>query len=677
MSFLFGVFLFLSCEQKPEILSPEERLWLDEHPELIAAINPTYPPYQFINEQDQLDGIFIGFVNIIEERLDYKFRKVLYNNWQEILDEAKAEKIDMIIEIEKTASRKEYLNFTEPLVSQPHVLVTKKDNENTDLSSFFGKKVAVIQGYAIAEHLKKTYPQLLLFPVINDEHGFELVASGTVEAYVSTKAISNYFINRKGYDQLKNTIEIDHLNKLGVASRKDLTVLSSILNKAVNSISDEEKKEIFDNWSYTIVKPTYKKAGFWTAVAAVILGLLLLASLFNRYLRYCIKNKTNELEVAKKKAEDGNRLKTAFIQNISHEIRTPLNGITGFADLIAQDDISKSEKEHYAEIIKNSSKQLMRIIDDILEISRLDTNQVSIQPEVTNINYLMQELVAIYELQVLDSEVELKLVDMDMAPIVVDKSKVRKIISILLDNAIKNTDEGEIVVTYRLSKEYRLVIEVSDTGKGISEEEQRLIFQKFKKRKDEKFQSQSGLGLGLTIAKENAELLGGSISVESKKGYGATFTVTIPFEETSADIENDLELHQNGTTALDSHKERHILIAEDGEVNFLFLSTTLKRIPELSTKIYRAKNGEEAIDIFQKNADIDLVLMDIMMPIMNGYEATKRIKHLKPEIPVIMQTAYSNFEDREKAIKAGCDDFISKPIDKDTLKKTMLQHLRY
>jgi len=374
--------------------------------------------------------------------------------------------------------------------------------------------------------------------------------------------------------------------------------------------------------------------------------------------------KNKELMLAKKKAEESDQLKSEFLANMSHEIRTPMNGIIGFARML-EDDIDREQQKLYIDIIENSSKQLMRIIDDILEISILETKQVKVMNSPLNLNKLLLELFTIYDRQAKINKTPLYIkygLDDDRAKIMTDEIKLRKVICNLIDNALRYTNEGCVEVGYQ-QKGDKLEFYVKDTGIGIAKDKQEIIFERFSQEEKRLSREYGGLGLGLSIAKENTELLGGTISVESEKGKGSTFSFTIPYVPVNGQNEQD---EAAGRKNIKQDKISTVLIVEDEEINYLYINTVIRKM-DIHVKTLHAKNGEEAVAMCKENSDIDLVLMDIKMPHMNGLDATRIIKSFAPDLKIIAQSAYSTLEDRKNALTAGCDDFLEKPINVEFL----------
>jgi PAS domain S-box-containing protein len=378
-----------------------------------------------------------------------------------------------------------------------------------------------------------------------------------------------------------------------------------------------------------------------------------------------IKKINEELNEAKLNAEESYRLKSAFLANMSHEIRTPMNGIIGFSELLKSPKLPEEKREYYSGIIIDSSKQLLIIVNDILDISQIETGKVSLVYEDVIINDLINILFAFFEPQTGSKAIKLhshKPLSNSLSTICTDKTRLRQVLTNLLNNAIKFTHEGHIKFGYKVIDD-NMEFFVEDTGIGIPEDLHEKVFEPFRQAELEITNHYGGTGLGLTISRKLVELLGGKIWLESQRGRGSVFYFTIPYNSNFLGVKNT---EKQEKMVSNKFYDMVILVVEDDDVNYLFLETVLSKN---NIKIHRALNGIEAVELCRNNPNIKLVLMDIKLPFMNGYEAARRIKQQNPNMPIIAQTAYAMCEDRKKAIEAGCDDYISKPIIKSELLK--------
>jgi len=378
------------------------------------------------------------------------------------------------------------------------------------------------------------------------------------------------------------------------------------------------------------------------------------------------KKSEEELIYAKEKAEEGDRLKTAFLNNISHEIRTPMNAIVGFCALLGEPDLNEQSRMDYIEVIIQSSNHLLAIISDIVDISNIEANIVKIAKNGININSTFKSLYDQFLPKVSEKKIQLicesDIPDSD-ALIVTDNTKLKQILINLINNAIKFTDKGYVKVGCVLRDKF-LEFCVSDTGIGIGEEYYQRIFDRFYQVQLSISRLYEGTGLGLAISKANVELMGGKIWLTSEPGKGSTFFFSIPYEKQAVETlaVNEKRVPEDFVFP----EKKTILIAEDIDSNFKLVRFFLSNA---NTEIIRAANGKEAVQKFQSNKNIDLILMDIKMPVMDGYTAVKLIRETNNTIPIIAQTAYA--EDKEKAIDSGCSGFISKPFDKKSLLKVI------
>jgi len=367
--------------------------------------------------------------------------------------------------------------------------------------------------------------------------------------------------------------------------------------------------------------------------------------------------KANEmLLTAKEKAEESDNLKTAFLNNMSHEIRTPMNAICGFSKMLNNKSLTDKKREQFVKIINENSDQLLSIITDIITISSLEAKQEQPKNKNTIINYILSDLVSVFREENKNTEIEIickkTLSDQD-SQILTDQTKLNQIITNLLNNSIKFTDKGIIELGYNLINN-NLEFYVKDSGIGIPKNELFKIFDRFYQVNKGYSRLYGGNGLGLSISKAFVELLGGKIWAESEIGKGTIFYFTIPYQP----INETIKLRPKQTKSY-----KTFLIAEDQYSNFELLKELLLK---KNIKIIHTKNGKETVEICKTNAEIDLILMDIKMPIMSGYDAAKIIKKIRPDIPIIAQSAYALNQEIEK-YSGIFDDYITKPIKEKTL----------
>jgi len=371
-----------------------------------------------------------------------------------------------------------------------------------------------------------------------------------------------------------------------------------------------------------------------------------------------------ELIIAKDQAEESDRLKSAFLANMSHEIRTPMNGILGFAELLKKPDLTGDEQQDYIRIIEKSGARMLNIINDIVDISKIEAGLMKLDMKESNINEQIEYIYTFFKPEVeakgmkLSSNTHLPALE---ATITTDPEKVYAILTNLVKNAIKYTNRGSIEFGYFRKGNY-LEFYVKDTGIGIPKDRQDVIFERFIQADITDKMARQGAGLGLSITRAYVEMLGGKIRVESVEGSGSTFYFTLPY---IAHPLNEVASQQFATSDKNHQiRKLKILIAEDDEVSELLLDNSVKMFGK---EILKARTGIEALEVCKRNPDTDLVLMDIQMPEMNGYEVTRIIRKFNKEVIIIAQTAYGQSGDREKAIEAGCNDYIAKPIKKDEL----------
>ena len=372
-----------------------------------------------------------------------------------------------------------------------------------------------------------------------------------------------------------------------------------------------------------------------------------------------------ELTYAKDKAEESDRLKSAFISNMSHEIRTPMNGILGFSELLKSPNLTIEKQEKYISVIEKSGTRMLNTLNDIMDISRIESKNVKIYSKKVNINKQINEIYTFFKIEADKKGLKFCINSKSTNNNIIfnsDEDKLYAIVQNLVKNAIKFTKYGGIEIDYFVENK-TLNIVVSDTGIGIPLERQPFVFDRFVQADIEDKGVFEGSGLGLTIAKSYAEMLGGEILLQSIEGVGSTFTLKMPINEIVENI-NNIEVISSGFKNNKEIKNLNILVVDDEELVQLYLQEILFKN---SNNILVASNGILALEIFKANPTIDLILLDIQMPLLNGYEVARKIREFNKSVKIIAQTAFVQKGDREKSLEAGCDDYIAKPINQEEL----------
>ncbi len=362
-----------------------------------------------------------------------------------------------------------------------------------------------------------------------------------------------------------------------------------------------------------------------------------------------------ELITAKLKAEESDRLKSAFLANLSHEVRTPMNAILGFSELLSEINKDDDTEKYFINTIQTNSIKLLNIITDIIEMSKIETEKMVIQInkfELRDIGRLVNDL---YKLQATSKNLQLHVNGFDDRILLeTDEQKFKKIIFSLVDNAIKFTDKGQITVQCSLKDNF-IELHITDTGIGIPEGKEKFIFERFRQSDESYSKRHGGTGLGLSISKAYVEALGGQIWCTTlAKGTDFCFRLPVAWS-----YKPDVPIRRSNLKPAPDYSKYTILVAEDDATNYVYISKLLNKT---KATVLNATNGVETIEMFQSDSSIDLILMDMKMPIMDGFEAISRIREFDKDIPIIAVTAYAISGDKEKCLSAGANDYVSKPI---------------
>ncbi|MFO8234220.1 MAG: ATP-binding protein [Bacteroidales bacterium] len=390
-----------------------------------------------------------------------------------------------------------------------------------------------------------------------------------------------------------------------------------------------------------------------------------------------IKNINEELQISKEKAEESIRLKNAFLANMSHEIRTPMNGIIGFANLIKDNKHNPEKMNEFVDIIEERSHSLLSLLDDIIDLSKIDARQLKIEENKCSLNILMDNLYDIFQQELNDLEKENIALSVHKTftngndIIISDESRIKQILSNLIKNAIKFTPEGEIEIGYNLRNLDTLIFYVKDTGIGIPQNKKEEIFERFRQLDDSITRKYGGTGLGLAITKELLHYLGGEIWVESEENKGSTFYFTIPYKKSEESIQPISKTTEKSISY--NWQDKRILIIEDDLASTEYLKEVLS---DTKAEIITAGTGEEGYQQYcVHKKDLRVILMDIRLPDISGLEITKKIRQENPKIPILAQSAYAMKNDKISCINAGCNEYITKPIPHKSLLEILNQYM--
>lgn len=453
---------------------------------------------------------------------------------------------------------------------------------------------------------------------------------------------------------------------IGMANKKtdystiDLETIKALTNKFEHMLEFVNLKEDFNNLNRKHQQTEIK-----------------LLSISNKLLlsEEKLEKTQNELHETLVNAENDKKVKTALLNNLSHEIRSPMNAIVGFSNMLSQEKIEETERKEFVKIIDSSSKRMLEIVNNIMDFSKLKSGTLKILEREYSINKLMLE-VYLQNYPIIKSkhshrvkfEYKTQLPDSkDM--VFMDESKVKQVLNSIISNAIKNTKFGKILFLYEVKEDAYIQFTVSDTGVGIPKKDITKLFEEKDINPIQISSAQEGMGFGLPLSKGVVELMGGRLWFETKAKKGTTFYFTIPFKPINSSTLSNIIQKIDSKTKLTG---KRILIVDDEPMSYQLLERILR---VTGANIMHAVNGKEAVEIVKAEPNIDLVLMDLRMPVMDGFTATREIKKINNVMPVVVQTAFSMYEEEQKAKMAGCDDFISKPIRKEELLIKVMENI--
>lgn len=650
-----------------------------------------FAPFEFINDSGKPDGFGVDLFKTLMDRLGLKYDLKL-EEWSRAQEQLQKDSVDVLIGMIYSEERAKLYKFSVPYFMATYDIVSRNNLEYTTIDQLKGKEIIVQYKDRAYEFLKSSGLTDHIIAVPDIATGLRMLSDGKWDALISYGMTSYYFINKFGLKNLRVHVSGMKPESYSIAVNSENEKLLYLFNAGLYQMKiDGVYDKIYNKW-FGVYDSHRSKVIIWSSIGLIFFLLAVfsgIGALMNSRIKTATKKlklkqeesdklledlllenaKRRKIEVelvkAKENAESNGSMKSVFLANMSHEIRTPLNVIVGFSELLESTDDPK-EKAEYIQIIRQNSDMLLRLINDILDISKIEAGKVELKYSFFDFSQVFDDAYVSLRQRCNSPYVSfIKVNPYEHCSLSFDKNRLLQILTNFVTNAIKYTVKGNITMGYEVVNS-GLRLYVVDTGIGLSAEKQKVLFGRFEKLDD----FAQGTGLGLSIAKAIVDLVKGEIGVDSVEGKGSTFWAWIPcvIELGDSSKKSDSEPMLIGKAKSEVSK-RQLLIAEDNDSNFLLLKALLQ-----DYYITRATDGAQAVT-FASEHKYDMILMDINMPNMNGLEATKRIRVSDQSTPIIAVTANAFDTDRENALQSGCNDFITKPINRGGLDNILQKYL--
>ncbi|MCH2207878.1 MAG: transporter substrate-binding domain-containing protein [Lentisphaerales bacterium] len=657
---------------KYELLSVEKQ-WLESIGTLRLGIQANQAPISYFGRGHGARGITLDYVKGFEYKVGdvFSFEK-LSGNARTALQEKNVDVVGLMYDENDSE-----IIYSQPYLSLPLVIVSGQGSPI--VTNFFfleDKKVGIVQNTLIQKILEDKLTSVEVLQFENTSAALQALEAGEVKAFVGDFATVSYSVQKYcGYEfMVANTtgVNVDYC----FAVRKDMPQLVSIIDRYLSSIAEEKKQVIEHRWLNLRMEDNFSLSDYWrefTLIGVIILVILGAIVLWNRRLSREITERLKveaSLVKAREMAEASDRAKSEFLAVMSHEIRTPLNGIIGMSQILEDSSLTKEQKTQCG-IIVESGKSLLTIINDILDFSKIESGKMHFEVLPFNLRESVSFVIKLYEQLAQEKGLELvpeiNVGDTDLNYLG-DEGRLRQVLLNLVNNAIKFTKEGTVTVKVELTakseEQDAISIIVEDTGIGIPPENQSKLFKKFSQADSSTTRKYGGTGLGLAICKNIVELMGGEISCISKPDKGSQFVVDLKFERVNSQVQ------KKKTTSLNkSLVELDVLLVEDNIVN---QKIAMRILEKLGCHVRVAENGIIALQRLSEQQP-DIILMDCHMPVMDGYETTRKIRNDKQygDMPIIALTANALESDKQKCLDCGMNDFLTKPFNKDVFQKVV------
>ena len=531
---LTGDCMAAAADPGPDLnLTAEERAWLESHPVIRHVPLPDYAPVESYGGGRQPVGIALDYLNLVAERLGVRIKTVRAPTWNAALDSVRQRRADLITSIQKTEARGDYMTFTEPYLSVPDVILTRKQVDGQiGMADLADHTVAIVRGYAANDYLRNRFPEVNYRVVPDVEAGLEKTSFGSVDAMVLGLPVASAAIERTQITNLRVAGKTGYVYDLRFGVRSDRPVLRRVLGKALGSITAARHNAIYDRWISLDDTTSYTETrSFWYGLFALFGGLLVLlgaGGAWNWSLQREVDRRTQELRAAKTKAEEMNRLKSAFLANMNHEFRTPLTSIIGFSDTLLEQRLG-SPADRFVRHINENGRRLLQTLDSVLHLSQLEAGAMRLEPEQVSVGEEVERMAGLFEEQAAQEGLTLR-VDRPDRPIraCLDPAAFQRILSNLIGNAIKFTEEGGTIAIHVREDDVDVVVEVEDSGVGVDPDFMPKLYEAFEQESSGTDREYEGVGLGLAITRKLTEMMGGAVVVESEKGKGTCFTIRVP-----------------------------------------------------------------------------------------------------------------------------------------------------
>ena len=688
---------YFSMDYTP-ILTGEEKAWLKKHGAIrMGFLTGDSGVSVYDPSTGELTGTITDYIRFAKDCLgnqELKFQMVGYDSQKAELDALKSGEIDMVFHFDQSPNLAEEYRVacTNTTWTSNMMAVTNKEHFNETQAN----RVAVPQNkISLTRYLAVYYPQWEIVDCAAQEDAARLVKDGQADCFVTGTGSEGTY--NKKYDFY--SVPLPSPAKSCFAVNSGNGILLSILNKTIKAMPTNMltgSLAMYKSSSRKVTLSEFIRDNFFMVllVSSIFVAVILLAIL--KLLRKARKaeaaarkaaNDTQELnaklQIAVEKAESANRAKSAFLFNMSHDIRTPMNAIIGYADLAARHSDEPAKLEKYMENIQVCGQNLLMLLNNVLDLARIENDKTEMEYSVSDIEKDFRNCLAMFRNQA-DSKGQTLTVTTQLPYpyIYADIPHLTEVCTNLVSNAVKYTGNGGTIrcgVTQKPGKKEGwcdTVVTVADNGIGMSQEFQKHIFEPFERERTSTVSKVEGSGIGMGIVKKLVGLMGGTVEVESKIGVGSTFTVTIPCRIASGD---EIQAKRASDPAdRESLRGTRILLTEDNDLNAEIATELLQ---EEGCTVDRAKDGVECVDMLEKaaNGTYQLILMDVQMPVMNGYDATKKIRRMddpqKANIPIVAMTANAFSEDKQVALDAGMNDHIAKPINMSVLVPTLRKYL--